>query len=106
MKTKDLLLCVYYWNTYERREVEEQKHITQPQKNTDFITNDDPSIYQEEVRCFSFRDGNPFQAKDRLLSEEDTTMSYSGFEPEPTRLQADGHSHHTGWATTKALRYV
>ncbi|GFT23479.1 hypothetical protein TNCV_2017261 [Trichonephila clavipes] len=49
------------------------------------------------MRCFSFRDGNPFQAKDRLLSEEDTTKSYSGFEP--TRLQAEGHSHHTGWAT-------
>ncbi|GFU74110.1 hypothetical protein TNCV_1642341 [Trichonephila clavipes] len=37
--------------------------------------------------------------KDRLLSEEDTTKSYSGVEPEPIRLQAEGHSHHTGWAT-------
>ncbi|PRD32313.1 UNVERIFIED_CONTAM: hypothetical protein NCL1_20848 [Trichonephila clavipes] len=24
-------------------------------------------------------------------------MPYSGFEPEPTRLQAEGHIHHTGW---------
>ncbi|GFX71569.1 hypothetical protein TNCV_2695571 [Trichonephila clavipes] len=39
-----LLSCVYCWDTYERREIDEQKHITQPQKNTDFITNDDPSI--------------------------------------------------------------
>ncbi|GFW84730.1 hypothetical protein TNCV_1814601 [Trichonephila clavipes] len=69
-------------------------HIIQPQKNTDFITNDDPSIEQEEARCCSFRDGNPFQEKPCH-----TTMSYSGFEPEPTRLQAEGHSHHTGWAT-------
>ncbi|GFU58155.1 hypothetical protein TNCV_696681 [Trichonephila clavipes] len=28
--------------------------------------------------------------------EENTTMPYSGFEPEPTRLQAEGHIHHTG----------
>ncbi|GFV64420.1 hypothetical protein TNCV_955781 [Trichonephila clavipes] len=63
-----LLSCVYYWDTYERREMDEQKRITQPQKNTDFITNDDPSIEQEEVRCCSFRGGNPFQVKDRLLS--------------------------------------
>ncbi|GFV83043.1 hypothetical protein TNCV_1180571 [Trichonephila clavipes] len=29
--------------------------------------------------------------------EEDKTMSYSGFEPELTRLQAEGHIHLTGW---------
>ncbi|GFV37746.1 hypothetical protein TNCV_3040041 [Trichonephila clavipes] len=40
-------------------------------------------------------------ASERLdfFPEEDTTMSYSGFESEPTRLQAEGYSHHTGWAT-------
>ncbi|GFU79517.1 hypothetical protein TNCV_2915771 [Trichonephila clavipes] len=27
--------------------------------------------------------------------EENTTMPYSGFEPEPTRLQVEGHIHHT-----------
>ncbi|GFX85295.1 hypothetical protein TNCV_2675701 [Trichonephila clavipes] len=30
--------------------------------------------------------------------EEDTTMPYSGFKPEPTRLQVEDHIHHTGWA--------
>ncbi|GFT79454.1 hypothetical protein TNCV_604551 [Trichonephila clavipes] len=30
--------------------------------------------------------------------EENTTTPYSGFEPDPTRLQADGHIHHTVWA--------
>ncbi|GFY10105.1 hypothetical protein TNCV_1946501 [Trichonephila clavipes] len=30
-------------------------------------------------------------------------MSYSGFEPEPARLQAEGHSHHTGWALSSDL---
>ncbi|GFV35727.1 hypothetical protein TNCV_1261771 [Trichonephila clavipes] len=27
--------------------------------------------------------------------EEDTAVPYSGLEPEPTRLQAEGHIHHT-----------
>ncbi|GFV45359.1 hypothetical protein TNCV_4490951 [Trichonephila clavipes] len=40
-----------------------------------------------------------FRRKTNFFPEEDTTKSYSGFEPESTRLQADGHSHHTGWAT-------
>ncbi|GFX90249.1 transposable element Tc1 transposase [Trichonephila clavipes] len=34
-----------------------------------------------------------------FLKKGNTTMSYLGFEAEPTRLQAEGHSHHTGWAT-------
>ncbi|GFW96645.1 hypothetical protein TNCV_2847021 [Trichonephila clavipes] len=76
---------VYSWDTYERREIGEHIHTAQPQKNTDFITNDDPSIEPEEVHCFSFRDGNPFQAKETdFFPEEDTTKSYSGFEPEPS----------------------
>ncbi|GFS79825.1 hypothetical protein TNCV_750151 [Trichonephila clavipes] len=29
--------------------------------------------------------------------EENRTMPYSGFEPEPTRLEAESHIHHTGW---------
>ncbi|GFY21237.1 hypothetical protein TNCV_3992811 [Trichonephila clavipes] len=42
--------------------------------------------------------------KTDFFPEEDTTKSYSGFEPEPTRLQAEGHSHHTGWATAVLLK--
>ncbi|GFT12960.1 hypothetical protein TNCV_5096261 [Trichonephila clavipes] len=29
--------------------------------------------------------------------EENTTMLYSGFEPEPARSQAEDDNHHTGW---------
>ncbi|GFX64509.1 hypothetical protein TNCV_2811341 [Trichonephila clavipes] len=29
--------------------------------------------------------------------EENTAMSYSGFEPEATWLHVEGHIHHTGW---------
>ncbi|GFT24382.1 uncharacterized protein TNCV_3252301 [Trichonephila clavipes] len=55
--------------------------------------------YNKRGALFSIREGNPSQAKVRLLFlEEDTTMPYSGFEPESTRLQAEGHIHHTGWA--------
>ncbi|GFW82937.1 hypothetical protein TNCV_2209891 [Trichonephila clavipes] len=28
---------------------------------------------------------------------EDTSMPYSGIETEPTRLQVEGHNHHSGW---------
>ncbi|GFU33166.1 hypothetical protein TNCV_4156761 [Trichonephila clavipes] len=35
---------------------------------------------------------------------EDTSMPYSGFEPEPTRLQAQCHNHYTSWAA-KELCY-
>ncbi|GFT84769.1 phosphatidylinositol transfer protein alpha isoform [Trichonephila clavipes] len=53
------------------------------------------------MRCaaFPFETGIHFRRKTDFFPEEDTTKSYSGFEPEPTRLQAEGHSHHTGWAT-------
>ncbi|GFS81047.1 hypothetical protein TNCV_1223361 [Trichonephila clavipes] len=63
------------------------------------FSNNDPSIYQEEVRCFPFQTGIHYRRKTDFFPEEDTTMSYSGFEPESTRLQAEGHSHHTGWTT-------
>ncbi|GFU04317.1 hypothetical protein TNCV_864171 [Trichonephila clavipes] len=33
------------------------------------------------------------------FSEENISVPYSGFKPEPTRLQAEGHIHHTEWAT-------
>ncbi|GFU15152.1 uncharacterized protein TNCV_3789911 [Trichonephila clavipes] len=46
-----------------------------------------------------FETGIHFRRKTDFFPEEDTTKSYSGFEPEPIRLQAEDHSHHTGWAT-------
>ncbi|GFX90660.1 hypothetical protein TNCV_3194781 [Trichonephila clavipes] len=39
--------------------------------------------------------------KTDFFPEEDTTKSYSGVEP--IRLQAEGPSHHTGWATVKSM---
>ncbi|GFV36025.1 transposable element Tcb1 transposase [Trichonephila clavipes] len=40
------------------------------------------------------------QSPTTSFSEEVTTMPYSGFEPESTWLQAEGHIHHTGWSAT------
>ncbi|GFY24787.1 hypothetical protein TNCV_2689781 [Trichonephila clavipes] len=54
-----------------------------------------------KMRCaaFPFETGIHLRRKPDFFPEEDTTKSYSGFELEPTRLQAEGHSHHTGWVT-------
>ncbi|GFW84185.1 RNase H domain-containing protein [Trichonephila clavipes] len=58
-----------------------------------------------KMRCaaFPFETGIHFRRKTDFFPEEDTTKSYSGFEPEPTRLQAEGHSQHTGWANLNQL---
>ncbi|GFY33182.1 hypothetical protein TNCV_1240331 [Trichonephila clavipes] len=62
-----------------------------------------PAYNKKRCAAFSFETGIHFRRKTDFLPEEDTTMSYSGFEPEPTRLQAEGHSHHNGWATEYEL---
>ncbi|GFX02528.1 poly polymerase [Trichonephila clavipes] len=58
-----------------------------------------PAYNKKRCAAFPFETGIHFRRKNDFFPEEDTTKSYSGFEPEPTRLQAEGHSHHTGWAT-------
>ncbi|GFU78402.1 hypothetical protein TNCV_2300181 [Trichonephila clavipes] len=55
--------------------------------------------YNKRCAAVLFETGIHFRRKTDFFPEEDTTKSYSGFEPEPTRLQAEGHSHHTGWVT-------
>ncbi|GFX53914.1 hypothetical protein TNCV_1598601 [Trichonephila clavipes] len=47
--------------------------------------------------------GIHYRRKSDFFPEENTSMPYSGFEPKPTRLQAEGHIHHTGWAAWKHL---
>ncbi|GFX10984.1 hypothetical protein TNCV_512441 [Trichonephila clavipes] len=95
-----MLLCAYYWDTYERREIDEQRHITQPQKNTDLLQTMIPAYHKRRCAAFSFETGIHFRRKTDFFPEENTTKSYSGVEPELIWLQAVGHSHHTGWATT------
>ncbi|GFX20902.1 transposable element Tcb1 transposase [Trichonephila clavipes] len=56
-----------------------------------------PAYNKKRCAAFPFETGIHFGRKTDFFPEEDTTKSYSEFEP--TRLQAEGHSPHTGWAT-------
>ncbi|GFV90448.1 angiotensin-converting enzyme [Trichonephila clavipes] len=58
-----------------------------------------PAYNKKRCAAFPFETGIHFRRKSDFFPEEDTTKSYSRFEPEPTRLQAEDHSHQTGWAT-------
>ncbi|GFW27263.1 hypothetical protein TNCV_2831631 [Trichonephila clavipes] len=55
--------------------------------------------YNGRGTLLSIRDGNPLQAKIRLLflKKIHTSVPYSGFEPKATQLQAEGHIHYTDW---------
>ncbi|GFV92046.1 hypothetical protein TNCV_1894821 [Trichonephila clavipes] len=55
--------------------------------------------YNKRCAAFPFETGIHFRRKTDFFPEEDTTKSYPEFEPEPPQLQAEGHSHHTGWTT-------
>ncbi|GFV68784.1 hypothetical protein TNCV_694521 [Trichonephila clavipes] len=59
-----------------------------------------PANNKKRCAAFPFETGIHFRRKTDFFPEEDTTKSYSGFEP--TQLQAEGHSHHTGWATNNS----
>ncbi|GFW09141.1 poly polymerase [Trichonephila clavipes] len=59
-----------------------------------------PAYNKKRCAAFPIETGIHFRRKTDFFPEEDTTKSYLGFEPEPTRLQAEIHSHHTGWATS------
>ncbi|GFV57189.1 WD_REPEATS_REGION domain-containing protein [Trichonephila clavipes] len=58
-----------------------------------------PPDIQAIASPLTLHTGIHFRRKTDFFPVEDTTKFYSGFEPEPTRLQAEGHSHHTGWET-------
>ncbi|GFV79967.1 hypothetical protein TNCV_1217351 [Trichonephila clavipes] len=58
-----------------------------------------PAYNKKRCAAVLFETGIHFRRKTDFFPKEDTTKSYSGFEPEPIRLQAEGHSHHTGWST-------
>ncbi|GFU01126.1 uncharacterized protein TNCV_2834931 [Trichonephila clavipes] len=58
------------------------------------------------MRCFPFETGIHYRRKIDFFPEKDTNMSYSGFEPKPTRLQAEGHSHHSATRGLLATDHV
>ncbi|GFT41864.1 hypothetical protein TNCV_1667201 [Trichonephila clavipes] len=53
-----------------------------------------PAYNKKRCAAVPFETGIHFRRKTDFFHEEDTTMSYSGFEPEPTRIQyCPGHPH-------------
>ncbi|GFT98140.1 hypothetical protein TNCV_789551 [Trichonephila clavipes] len=62
-----------------------------------------PAYNKKGCAAFPFETGIHCRRKTDFFPEEDTTMSYSGFELKPTRLQTEGDSHHSGWATESCL---
>ncbi|GFT03349.1 hypothetical protein TNCV_2985211 [Trichonephila clavipes] len=63
-------------------------------KNTDFITNDEPSKEQKRYAAFLSR-RKSISGESPISFPEDTSIPYSGFEP--TRSQAECHNHPTWW---------
>ncbi|GFW43207.1 hypothetical protein TNCV_1349711 [Trichonephila clavipes] len=51
-----------------------------------------PAYNKKRCAAVPFETGIHSRRKTDFFPEEDTTKSYSGFEPEPTRLQAEGSS--------------
>ncbi|GFY10825.1 hypothetical protein TNCV_1123471 [Trichonephila clavipes] len=60
-----------------------------------------PAYDKKGYAAFPFKTGIHYRRKTDFFPEEDTTMSYSGFEP--IRFQAESHSHHTSLAIKFAV---
>ncbi|GFX74060.1 hypothetical protein TNCV_490241 [Trichonephila clavipes] len=90
-----VVVCVLSWE--HMKYSEEQKAFNTTDEYTHLLQRMTPAYNKK--RC-AFEMGIHYCRKTDFF-QEDTTMSYSGFKSEPTRLQAEGHSHHTSWATNK-----
>ncbi|GFX01623.1 poly polymerase [Trichonephila clavipes] len=53
-----------------------------------------PAHNKKRCAAVPFETGIHFRRNTDFFPEEDTTKSYSGFKPEPTRLQAEGDETH------------
>ncbi|GFX46894.1 hypothetical protein TNCV_4040391 [Trichonephila clavipes] len=61
-------------------------------------TTEDPSCREEmHVKSVEAQTSSRWCGSENPTFLEDTSMPYPGFEPEPTRLQAQCHNHHTRW---------
>ncbi|GFT43996.1 hypothetical protein TNCV_2688681 [Trichonephila clavipes] len=55
-----------------------------------------PAYNKKGCAAFHSRRESITGASPTSFPEENTTIPYSGYEPETTRLQVEGHIHHTG----------
>ncbi|GFV04898.1 hypothetical protein TNCV_503111 [Trichonephila clavipes] len=63
-----------------------------------------PAYNKKRCAAFPFETGIHFRRKTDFFPEEKIQPSLTrDSNPKPTRLQAEGHSHHTGWATVNLL---
>ncbi|GFW14971.1 hypothetical protein TNCV_4659321 [Trichonephila clavipes] len=82
------------WDTYEIQ-VEEHKHTIQKEYRH-LLQTMMPAYIKKG--CTAFHSRRESDESPTSFPDENTIMPYSGFKPEPTRLQTEGHIHHTGWA--------
>ncbi|GFX56656.1 hypothetical protein TNCV_494041 [Trichonephila clavipes] len=88
-------------NTYEIQ-IEEQKHTIQREEHRHLLQIMIPA-FNNKKRGVAFHSRRGAITGESLTSfpEENTIMPYSRFEPEPARLQDEGHIHHTGWVANE-----
>ncbi|GFV54476.1 hypothetical protein TNCV_2865601 [Trichonephila clavipes] len=80
------------------------RNVQYKQKNIDIFLQMMISAYNRKgCAAFLSRRESITGESPTSFSEGDTTMPYSGFEPEPTRLQAEDHIHHTSWVACDVL---
>ncbi|GFW42489.1 hypothetical protein TNCV_4256841 [Trichonephila clavipes] len=77
----------------------ENRDIQYKQKNRDLLQTMIPAYNKKGCAAFHSRRESITGESPTSFPEENSTMPYTGFEPEPTRLQAEDHIHQTGWAT-------
>ncbi|GFX50772.1 transposable element Tcb2 transposase [Trichonephila clavipes] len=97
-KFQDMTIIEHIWDALQRAV---RKRFSPPLTSTDLWTDSLNRISATSCCGTSAFSLEPYPILGRRKTDffpEDTTKSYSGFEP--TRLQAEGHSHHTGWATS------
>ncbi|GFV88907.1 hypothetical protein TNCV_1227041 [Trichonephila clavipes] len=73
-------------------QVEKQKYTIQREEYRHLLEMMIPAYKKKGCAAFHSR-----QESMTSFPEENTTMTYSGFEPESTRLQDEGHIRYTGW---------
>ncbi|GFX33650.1 hypothetical protein TNCV_1933171 [Trichonephila clavipes] len=62
-----------------------------------------PAYNKKRCAAFHLRQESITGESPSSFPEENTTMSYSVFEPESTWLQVEGHIRHTGWVTPELM---
>ncbi|GFX46421.1 general transcription factor II-I repeat domain-containing protein 2 [Trichonephila clavipes] len=83
----DMISAVNSFKYSYEIQVEEQKHRIETEEYRHFLQ-------MMKKGCVHSRRESITGKSPTSFPEENTSMPYSGFESEPTQLQAEGHSHH------------